>query len=176
MAIAALKPVEKTGQLETVKRTAQLMNEVMTYAVNAGLVHSNPLTGIREVFRSPQVKHMDALSPEELPELLMTVGAANMAITTKCLIEWQLHTMTRPNEAAGAKWCEIDFDKQLWIIPPERMKMKRVHEIPLTPQMMNILDVLKPFSGHREYIFPSIRDPKRPTDAESINKALSRIG
>ncbi|MBF4253442.1 DUF4102 domain-containing protein, partial [Vibrio anguillarum] len=129
MAIAALKPVEKTGQLETVKRTAQLMNEVMTYAVNAGLVHSNPLTGIREVFRSPQVKHMDALSPEELPELLMTVGAANMAITTKCLIEWQLHTMTRPNEAAGAKWCEIDFDKQLWIIPPERMKMKRVHEI-----------------------------------------------
>ncbi|MBF4328572.1 integrase, partial [Vibrio anguillarum] len=54
MAIAALKPVEKTGQLETVKRTAQLMNEVMTYAVNAGLVHSNPLTGIREVFRSPQ--------------------------------------------------------------------------------------------------------------------------
>ena len=52
----------------------------------------------------------------------------------------------------------------------------RAHEVPLTPQTLRILEVLKPFSGHREYIFPSIRDPKRSTDAESINKALSRIG
>lgn len=176
MAIAALKPLEKAGHLETVKRAAQLMNEVMTYCVNVGLVHANPLTGIREAFRRPIVKNMDALSPEELPELLQAVGAANMAITTKCLIEWQLHTMTRPNEAAGAKWSEIDFDKQLWIIPPERMKMKRVHEVPLTPQTLGILEVLKPLTGHREFVFPSIRDPKRSTDSESINKALSRIG
>lgn len=176
MAIAALKPVEKTGHLETIKRTAQLMNEVMTYCVNVGIIHANPLTGITEAFRKPMVKHMDALSPEELPELLQAIGAANMAITTKCLIEWQLHTMTRPNEAAGATWAEIDMDKQLWVIPAERMKMKRAHEVPLTPQTMAILEVLKPLTGHREFVFPSIRDPKRCTDAESINKALSRIG
>jgi integrase len=176
IAIAALKPVEKSGQLETVKRTAQLMNEVMTYAVNAGLIHSNPLSGIKDVFRKPKVTHMLALNPDELPELVQTVARANMAITTKCLIEWQLHTMTRPNEAAGARWDELDLDNAVWVIPAERMKMKKEHQIPLTPQTLAILEAVKPISGHRDFIFPSIRDPKKATDTESINKALGRIG
>ncbi|MDB1124279.1 tyrosine-type recombinase/integrase [Vibrio algarum] len=176
MAIAALKPLEKKERLETVKRTAQLLNEIMTFAVNFGLVHANPLTGIKEVFRKPKVQHMLALKPEELPELIRIVAKANMAITTKCLIEWQLHTMTRSSEAAGARWEEIDEEKRLWIIPKERMKMKKEHQIPLTEQALAILDVVRPISGHRNYVFPSIRDPKKPTDAESINKALSRIG
>lgn len=176
MAIAALKPLEQSGHLETVKRTAQLMNEVMTYAVNAGLIHANPLSGIKEVFRKPKVKHMLALKPDELPELVQTVSRANMAITTKCLIEWQLHTMTRPNEAAGARWSEIDIENAVWTIPASRMKMNKEHQIPLTEQTLAILEVVRPVSGHRDFVFPSIRDPKKATDAESINKALSRIG
>ncbi|EOV1170828.1 integrase domain-containing protein [Vibrio fluvialis] len=176
MAIAALKPIEKKGQLETVKRTAQLINEVMTYAVNAGMIHANPLSGIREVFRKPKVQHMLALLPHELPELVQTVARANMAVTTKSLIEWQLHTMTRPNEAAGARWCEIDIESAVWTIPADRMKMNKEHQIPLTTQTLAILEAVRPISGHREYVFPSIRDPKKPTDTESINKALSRIG
>ncbi|WP_395237355.1 tyrosine-type recombinase/integrase [Vibrio alginolyticus] len=176
MAIAALKPVEEAGYLETVKRTAQLINEVMTYAVNAGLIHSNPLSGIREVFRKAKVTHMKALSPDELPELVRAIARGNMAITTKCLIEWQLHTMTRPIEAAAARWCEIDFEQRLWILPAERMKARREHIIPLTAQCIAILETIRPVSGHREFIFPSIRDPKKHTDSESINKALGRIG
>ncbi|AQM67460.1 Prophage CP4-57 integrase [Vibrio campbellii] len=176
MAIAALKPAENKGLLETVKRTAQLMNEVMTYAVNAGLVHSNPLSGIRHVLKKAKVTHMKALKPEELSELVQAIARANMAITTKCLIEWQLHTMTRPIEAAGATWDEIDVEQKLWIIPAHRMKARREHVIPLSPQCMAILETIRPVSGHREFIFPSIRDPKKHTDSESINKALGRIG
>ncbi|SDH04461.1 Phage integrase family protein [Vibrio xiamenensis] len=107
---------------------------------------------------------------------MQAIALANMAITTKCLIEWQLHTMTRPYEAAGARWDEIDFENKLWIIPPSRMKARREHAIPLTEQSLAILDTVRLVSGAREYIFPSIRDPKKHTDAESINKALSRIG
>lgn len=162
--------------METVKRTAQLINEVMTYAVNAGLIHANPLSGIREVFRKPKVKHMAALKPHELPELVQTVARANMAVTTKSLIEWQLHTMTRPNEAAGTRWNEIDLDNAVWTIPANRMKMAKEHQVPLTEQTLAILEAVRPISGHREFVFPSIRDPKKPTDAESVNKALSRIG
>lgn len=176
MAIAALKPVEEAGLLETVKRTAQLINEVMTYAVNAGLIPSNPLSGIKEVFKKAKVTHMKALMPEELPELVQTVARANMAITTKCLIEWQLHTMTRPIEAAGTRWEEIDFERQLWILPDYRMKARREHIVPLSKQCLAILETIRPISGHREFVFPSIRDPKKHTDAESINKALGRIG
>lgn len=176
MAIAALKPVEQQGRLETVKRTAQLLNEIMNYAVNAGLISSNPLSGIREVFRKSKVEHMTALRPHELPELLQTVATANLQLTTRCLIEWQLHTMTRPNEAAGTRWDEIDLEARLWTIPASRMKMKREHVIPLTDHSVAILEAIKPISGHREFVFPSSKDPRKHTDSETINKALGRIG
>ncbi|MFG7349708.1 integrase domain-containing protein [Shewanella oncorhynchi] len=176
MAIAALKPVEQQGLLETVKRTAQLLNEIMNYAVNAGLISSNPLSGIREVFRKSKVEHMTALKPHELPELLQTVANASIQVTTRCLVEWQLHTMTRPNEAAGTRWDEIDLDARLWTIPATRMKMKREHVIPLTDHTIAILEAIKPLSGHREFVFPSSKDPKKHTDSETINKALGRMG
>lgn len=176
LAIAALRPIEDQGLLETVKRTAQLMNEIMNYAVNSGLIHANPLSGIRDVFKKHKVVHMKALQPHEMHELIKTVATANMQLVTRFLIEWQLHTMVRPNEASGARWDEIDMKNQLWVIPAKRMKMGREHVIPLTPQTLGILEAIRPISGHREFIFPSSRNPKVPTDSETANKALSRIG
>lgn len=66
IAIATLRPIENQGLLETVKRTAQLMNEIMNYAVNSGVIHANPLSGIREVFKKHKVVHMKALRPHEM--------------------------------------------------------------------------------------------------------------
>jgi len=37
------------------------------------------------------------------------------------------------------------------------------------------LDAIKPISDHRDFIFPSVRDPKRHTDSETINKALGKM-
>ncbi|WP_105902128.1 tyrosine-type recombinase/integrase [Vibrio gangliei] len=176
LAIAALRPIEEQGLLETVKRTAQLMNEIMNYAVNSGLIMANPLSGIRDVFKKHKVVHMKALQPHEMHELIKTVATANIQKVTRFLIEWQLHTMVRPNEASGAKWNEIDLDNKVWVIPAERMKMSREHVIPLTDQTMAILEAIKPISGHREFIFPSSRNPKVSTDSETANKALSRMG
>lgn len=172
----ALKPLANQGKLETVKRTIQLVNEVMNYAINSGLLQHNVLAGVGKTFESPEVKHMAALKPHEITELLQTVATANMYIATKCLIEFQLHTMTRPGEAAGARWEEIDFDNKLWIISEARMKMKREHRIPLTEQTLAILERMRPVSGNRVHVFPSMRFPKRSIDSETINKALSRIG
>lgn len=84
--------------------------------------------------------------------------------------------MTRPAEAAKAKWQEIDFENNVWVIPAERMKMGRPHTIPLTPQTLSLLELLKPISGHREYLFPSHRNNHSHANTQSANMALKRIG
>lgn len=35
---------------------------------------------------------------------------------------------------------------------------------------------MKPISGHREFIFPSDRDPKKPCNSQTANMALKRMG
>ncbi|MGO4163688.1 integrase domain-containing protein [Vibrio paracholerae] len=174
--IDLLKPIEAKGSLETVKRLVQRLNEVMNYSANCGLIHANPLTGIRAAFKKPKKENMAALTPAELPELMAAIANASIKRTTRCLIEWQLHTMTRPAEASGARWDEINWEEKVWTIPAERMKKRREHRIPLTEQMLALLEVMKPISGHRDFVFPSDRDPKKPCNSQTANMALKRMG
>ncbi|MGK2232427.1 integrase domain-containing protein [Colwellia polaris] len=174
--IQTLKALAAKGSLETVDKIAGNLNAVMKYAVNTGLIHANPLSGIRAAFDKPKVKHMPTLEPEELPQLMKTISYASIKLTTRCLIEFQLHCMCRPNEAAGATWSEIDFENKLWLIPDERMKRGKPHTIPLTPQVLEILERMKPISGHCEHIFPSDRQLTKGSNPETVNKALGRMG
>lgn len=174
--IELLKPIEAKGNLETIKRLSQRLNEIMNYAANCGLIQANPLTGIKAAFIKPKKENMAALKPAELPELMAALANASIKRITRCLIEWQLHTMTRPSEASGAKWEEIDWEEKVWIIPAERMKKRREHRVPLTEQMIELLEAIKPISGHRDYIFPSDRDPLKPCHSQTANMALKRMG
>ncbi|MEZ9718742.1 integrase domain-containing protein [Vibrio cyclitrophicus] len=176
MVIELLRPIEAKGSLETIKRLCQRMNEIMGYAVNSGIVHSNPLTNIKAVFQKPEKQHMKVIDPKELPELMRAIANANIKKTTRYLLEWQLHTMTRPAEASNARWDELDLENNVWIIPAERMKKRKEHRIPLTSQMLALLDKIKLISGHREFIFPSDKDPKKPCHSQTANAALKRMG
>ncbi|MEI6895930.1 MAG: tyrosine-type recombinase/integrase [Psychromonas sp.] len=174
--IEVIRPLEENGKLDTIKRICQRINEIMTYAVNAGLITNNPLIGIGKVFSPVQTSNNPALEAHQLPELMSAISIANVRLTTRCLIEWQLHTMTRPNEAASAKWVDIDFENKLWIIPAAVMKTNVVHKVPLTYQMINLLTLLKPENGHREFLFPSSHKPKCHANASTVNMALKRMG
>ncbi len=174
--IEIIQPIAAKGSLETVKRLCQRLNEIMVYAVNTGIMTSNPLAGISKAFQTPVKRHMPTLKPEKLPTLMTVLSQASIKLTTRCLIEWQLHTMVRPNEAAGTRWDEIDFDDCLWHIPAKRMKKKKAHTVPLSPQCLALLELMKPLSSHHEFVFPSDRNPKTHAHPQTANTALKRMG
>jgi len=174
--VEALEPIKARGALETVRRLVQRINEIMIYAVNTGLIDANPASGVGMAFEKPKKQNMPTLRPEELPSLMRSLVRSNLSVSTRCLIEWQLLTLVRPSEASGARWQEIDLDAKLWTIPAERMKAKREHIVPLSSQALDILNVMKPLSAHREYVFPSRNKPKDPMNSQTANAALKRIG
>jgi integrase len=176
MAISAIEPVSARGNLETVKRLCQRLNEIMTFAVNTGVIHHNPLAGIKDKFANPIKQHNPTLEPNQLPLLMETLHRASIKLPTRVMIEWQLHTMVRPMESAGTKWEEIDFNSGIWTIPPARMKKKREHIVPLSPQALALLEVMRPISGHMAHVFPSQRDPLRHANEGTPNVALKRMG
>ncbi|WP_336716904.1 integrase domain-containing protein [Pantoea ananatis] len=174
--VEALEPIKARGALETVRRLVQRINEIMIYAVNTGLIDANPSSGIGMAFEKPKKQNMPTLRPEELPKLMRSLLISNLSIPTRCLIEWQLLTLVRPSEASGTRWVEIDLDAKLWTIPAERMKAKREHVVPLSAQAVEVLNIMKPMSAHREHVFPSRNDPKQPMNSQTANAALKRIG
>ncbi|WP_339739855.1 tyrosine-type recombinase/integrase, partial [Candidatus Regiella insecticola] len=174
--ITALEPVKAKGALETVKRLTQRLNEIMIFAVNCGLIDANPAGGIGKAFEKPKKKNRPALTPRELPELMQALSVASIELQTRLLIEWQLLTITRPSEAAGARWSEINYDLREWRIPAERMKMRRDHVIHLSSQALAVLDALKPISAHKNYLFPSSKNALQPMNSQTANAAIQRMG
>ncbi|AIR85336.1 integrase domain-containing protein [Pantoea rwandensis] len=174
--VEALEPIKARGALETVRRLVQRINEIMIYAVNTGLIDANPASGVGMAFEKPKKQNMPTLRPEELPKLMRSLVMSNLSVATRCLIEWQLLTLVRPAEASGTQWAEIDFDMKLWVIPADRMKAKREHVVPLSKQALEILEVMRPISANRQYVFPSRNDPKQPMNSQTANAALKRIG
>lgn len=171
-----LEPIKGRGALETLRRLVQRINEIMIFAVNTGLIDANPASGVGMAFEKPKKQNMPTLRPEELLKLMRSLVMSNLSVSTRCLIEWQLLTLVRPSEASGARWVEIDLHAKLWTIPAERMKAKREHIVPLSPHALEILEVMKPISAHRELFFPSRNDPKKSMNSQTANAALKHIG
>ena len=175
LAIKALKPIEARGTLEVITRAVGALNQIMTFATNTGLIFHNPLSGIKSAFVKKKTVNNPHLKPEQLPELMQMIAEANIKKVTRYILQWQLHTMTRPTETAKAEWSEIDLVSNTWTIPAEKMKKGVKHIIPLTDQTLEILERMKIFS-HGKYIFPSDRNPTEPANSATANMALKRMG
>lgn len=176
MIIEALRPIEKRGALETVKRLCSRVNMVFRFAVGQGLLQYNPMNDLAAQFKSAKrnAKHLAALSPDQLPLLIATLNNANISAITRLLAKWQLSTMTRPGEAANAEWSEIDLTNHTWTIPPEKMKSRRIHHIPLSRYALSIIEAIKPISDGSNYVFPGLRNYDKPANSQSVNMALKR--
>ena len=84
--------------------------------------------------------------------------------------------MVRPSEAAAAEWAEIDLDAKLWTIPASRMKKKRQHIVPLSSEMIEILEEMRVISSRSTFIFPSEVKPLESMNSQTANMALKRMG
>jgi len=113
----ALKPLVSNGNLETVSRLCAFINEVMGYAFIRKIIPFNHLADVSKLFPKPRPRNSPAINPEELPVFMSTLSRANIRPATLMLILWELHTMTRPKEAATARWCEVDLERRQWVIP-----------------------------------------------------------
>ena len=70
-------------------------------------------------------------------------------------------TGARLNEVMGARWPEFDLEKKLWTIPPERFKMNSQHLLPLTDDMLTVLETL-PRWTQGDYVFSSTSSGEKP--------------
>lgn len=174
--IEALNPVAAQGKLDTVRRLAQRINEVMYYAVNAGIIPANPAAKISKAFIAPTTRHQPTIRPEELPDFMQALAAARVERQTRLVIEWQLLTICRPGEASEVRWDEIDEEAKEWRIPENKLKQRRAHTIPLSSQALAILEAMRPTSGHRDFVFPHYSDPKRHMCSQTANAAIKRMG
>jgi integrase len=88
--------------------------------------------------------------------------------------------LVRRGEIAGMARSELNLDQKVWIIPGERMKGGLPHLVPLPPRAVELikeaLTLSTPAKGDPEDpVFPSPRDRRKPTRADSVTHAMVNL-
>jgi len=105
------------------------------------------------------------LSDVELCALWHASG--KMGYPFAALTRMLMLTGLRRNEVAQAPWSEFDLGKALWLIPCERMKAEAAHAVPLTAEMLAIIEAL-PRTG--KFLFASGLRGDKPVSGFSTMK------
>jgi integrase len=177
----ALRKIEGRGAHEMAQRVLQLCGQVFRYGIATGRCARDSAADLRGALTPHKPKRMAAVELDALPELLRRIDAYD---STECggdpqtRLALQLLAVTFPRtiELRKAEWPEINFDKALWTVPPERAKMDDAYLIPLSSQSLDILETLRKLNGeHQRYIFPGV-GRKGVMSENTILYALYRLG
>lgn len=140
---SALKAIW-TDKPETARRTQGRIERILDAAKVLGLSDGdNParwdshLDTLLDTRRKLTRGHHAALEYKKVPALVRSLGEGGS--TSALALTFLILTASRTGEVLGADWSEVNFDENVWSIPAERMKAKKPHRVPLTPQMLALL-------------------------------------
>lgn len=109
----------------------------------------NPWTSVRQIRIDPRERF---LKPDELVRFFRVLAETSDA-TMRDYVLMSLYTGARRSNVLAMRWDQVDFNLRIWTIPPERVKNKQTHVVPLTSNALSLLkerqDVVK-----GEWVFP----------------------
>lgn len=162
------------------KTVAKLIQQWCVAIGNYGVVHGhaefNTTAAIRGLIKTKPKTHHKPLSESELPTFFQRVNSERGTEAVRLAVLLLAHTFVRPSELRCAVWTEFDLKDKLWVVPAKRMKKGREHKVPLTPQVIAMLERLQAMRLHKRLLFPNIRDRDRHMSPTTLNRYLERLG
>ena len=174
--LAIYKPVAEKHSV-TAGKMANVCNQVMEYARIAGLIPFNPARDLSKVLPTIPVVHMALIiEPREVGILLRDIYSyKGRSLLVGFYLKILPLVFTRPGELSAARWEEFDFARAIWDVPKERMKMRNDHNVPLSLQSIDLLEELRQYTGHSQYLFPGQQGNTAISD-NSARQALRGMG
>lgn len=154
--VEVVQQVVKDHSPLVAERVAGTLNDLCNFAVDMGWIQENRGSGISRVLPKYEIHHFaTVVDPESIGivmrKLLEGRGKHRQFADALQIIA---RTLVRTREIRLARWEEVDFDTATWTIPAEHMKMRRVHQVPLSRQVIEILARYRRSTG---YLFSTYR-------------------
>ena len=175
--LTVLRKVEERGALDTAHRILQDTSRIFRYAIATGRAERDPGADLKGALPVPRKGHFSTIvDTKEIGQLLRDVDAYSGNLVVRAALRLAPYVFVRPGELRKAEWTEFDLENAEWRIPAKRMKMRVLHIVPLSRQVLGILRDLHPYSGDGPYLFPSLRAKSAPISDMTLLAGLRRLG
>lgn len=176
--LLCLKKIQKRGAIEPAHRMRQSCGQIFRYAIANGYATTNPASDLSEALQPMVREHFASIDINELPALLRAIerNDACLRLETRLAVKLLMLTFVRTKELIEATWDEINLETAEWIIPAERMKMRKDHIVPLSTQVVEILKQLKETNERWGWVLAGAQSPKKHMSNNTIRLAIHRMG
>lgn len=159
----------------------QTISAIFDFAIEEGRATENPTDrlrrrkGAKPLIKLNETKNSRPLTPDEIQNMLAALAEYGGSPLTVIAMKLKLLTFTRTEELVAAEWSEVNFEKAEWLLPAHRMKMRRIHLVPLSRQAVEILRELRSYTGKSKFLFPNLKSAQKHMSISTLNAALKRM-
>ena len=173
--LGCLMKINDAGRTAYARKIRMWVDNIYEWALHHEMCKTNPAHMInpRIAFNQHKVKHFPSLKLLEVPAFLRRL---NQEPDYQDVLACKLLALTwvRTDELRCMTWAEIEGD--VWRVPGTRMKEELEHIVPLPRQALDLLRTLKTRCAGSEYVFPGLRKPRNPMNANVILRKIHGIG
>lgn len=179
--------IQERGALDLAHRSLNTMSQIFRYGIANGFCRRNPAADIKagDFLKGTNPKNFARVEQKEIPDLLRAIDHYKGMPVTRILLKLMVRVWVRTSELTLTPWSEFTFKKgklvdTVWTIPATRMKKVKgtpvPHLVPLSRQVVALLEELHGFTGSTQWLFPGQVDSTKCISKNTILAALETMG
>ncbi|MDV5140423.1 tyrosine-type recombinase/integrase [Chimaeribacter arupi] len=174
--LKVLRKFEERGAMERANKARRRCGEVFRYAVVTGRAKYNPALDLADAMKGYRKKNYPFLPADQIPAFNKALSGFSGSVVSKVATQVLQYTAMRTKELRSMQWANVDFENRMITIDAEVMKSRKTHLVPMSQQVYDLLQFLKPITSISSFVFMGRNDKKKSLSENAVLLVIRQIG
>lgn len=174
--LKVLRKFEERGAMERANKARRRCGEVFRYAVVTGRAKYNPAPDLADAMKGYRKKNYPFLPADQIPAFNKALSGFSGSVVSKVATQVLQYTAMRTKELRSMQWANVDFENRMITIDAEVMKSRKTHLVPMSQQVYDLLQFLKPITSISSFVFMGRNDKKKSLSENAVLLVIRQIG
>ncbi|WP_200927099.1 tyrosine-type recombinase/integrase [Citrobacter portucalensis] len=175
--LEVIRRFEDRGAMERANKARRRCGEVFRYAIVTGRAKYNPAPDLADAMKGYRKKNYPFLPVDQIPAFNKALAGFSGSIVSRVATQVLQYTVLRTKELRSMQWSNVDFETRTITIAEEVMKGRRPHLVPMSDQVVSLLEMLKPVTQPiSSFVFAGRNDKTKPISENAVLLVIRQIG
>lgn len=175
--LEVIRRFEDRGAMERANKARRRCGEVFRYAIVTGRAKYNPAPDLADAMKGYRKKNYPFLPADQIPAFNKALVGFSGSIVSRIATQVLQYTVLRTKELRSMQWSNVDFETRTITIAEEVMKGRRPHLVPMSDQVVSLLEMLRPVTQPiSSFVFAGRNDKTKPISENAVLLVIRQIG
>lgn len=175
--LEVIRRFEERGAMERANKARRRCGEVFRYAIVTGRAKYNPAPDLADAMKGYRKKNYPFLPADQIPAFNKALAGFSGSIVSRIATQVLQYTVLRTKELRSMQWSNVDFETRTITIAEEVMKGRRPHLVPMSDQVVSLLEMLRPVTQPiSSFVFAGRNDKTKPISENAVLLVIRQIG